>query len=173
MNFIESFCVTAELEKLIGHADIKSSPTYFSVKRTSPFKTTDTPIPFDFSLVNTGGAMNLTSGVFTAPVAGIYSFSFHGLAEFQETKSTIPYLAVGLFVNSERVALALTEESNTLMDKSKGQRSPLSLATTIELQKGDQVWLDMFVKSGAIALYDNANSHTDFSGWLVQEDISQ
>ena len=156
-------------EKLIGEADVKSTPTYFSVQRTSSFTKDDTPIPFDIALVNTGTAMNLSSGIFTAPVAGIYSFSFHGLVEFQATQSAIPFLAVGLFVNNERVALALNEESNTRTINNKGQRSPLSLTTTIVLQKGDQVWLDMFAKSGVISLYDNANRHTDFTGWLVHE----
>ena len=156
-------------EKLIGEADVKSPQTYFSVQRSNPFTKNDTPIPFDTALVNTGKAMNLSWAIFTAPVAGIYSFSFHGLVEFQATQSAIPFLAVGLFVNNERVALALNEESNTRMINNKGQRSPLSLTTTIVLQKGDQVWLDMFAKSGVISLYDNANRHTDFTGWLVHE----
>lgn len=159
-------------EKLIGAADIKSKPTYFSVQRTSPFTTVNTSIPFDTASVNVGGAMDLTTGVFTAPVPGIYSFSFKGLAEFQTTQSIVPFLAVGLYVNKERVALALNEESNTQMTNNRGQRSQLSLMTTVELKKGDRVWLDMFAKSGAISLYDNANKHTDFSGWLMQEYLS-
>ena len=86
-------------EKLVGETDVKSTPTYFSVQRSNPFTKNDTPIPFDTALVNTGKAMNLSWAIFTAPVAGIYSFSFHGLVEFQATQSAIPFLAVGSFTN--------------------------------------------------------------------------
>ena len=163
----------ADVEKFIGDADVKSSPTYFSVKRMNKWNTSNTAIPFDVSLVNIGQAMNLTSGVFTAPVAGVYTFAFHGLAEFQVTNSSIPFLAVGLVVNGQRIDVALTEESHTIMDNNgKGQRSPLSLMAVTELQKGDRVWMDMFSKLGVISLYDNGNKHTDFSGWLIRESIS-
>lgn len=162
------------MEKLIGHVDVKTSPIYFSVERSSSFTSVNTKIPFEFSQVNVGGAMDLATGIFTAPVSGVYSFTFHGLAEFQASNSSVPFMAVGLFVNDERVALALTEEANTRISSTgRGQRSPLSLSTTVQLTKGDQVWLNMFSKSGTVSLYDNSNRHSDFSGWLIEENISQ
>jgi hypothetical protein len=39
-------------------------------------------VPFQVEVVNEGNAMNLTSGIFTAPRLGIYFFSFTGLALF-------------------------------------------------------------------------------------------
>jgi len=36
-------------------------------------------MPFDKEYLNLGGGMNLASGVFTAPKAGIYAFTFNGL----------------------------------------------------------------------------------------------
>jgi hypothetical protein len=162
------------MEKVIGHVDVKSSPVYFSVERTSSFNRTNIPIPFESSQTNVGGAMDLASGVFTAPVLGVYSFNFHGQAEFNSSSTSVPHMAVGLFVNNERVALAMTEEANTRISSiGRGQRSPLSLSTNVQLQKGDRVWLNMFSTSGTISLYDNDNRHSDFSGWLIEETISQ
>ncbi|EFX82227.1 C1q and tumor necrosis factor-related protein 2 [Daphnia pulex] len=163
-----------KMEKVIGHVDVKSSPVYFSVERSSSFNRTNIAIPFESSQTNVGGAMDLTSGVFTAPVLGVYSFNFHGQAEFNSSSTSVPHMAVGLFVNNERVALALTEEANTRISSTgRGQRSPLSLSTTVQLKKGDRVWLNMFSSSGTISLYDNDNRHSDFSGWLIEETISQ
>lgn len=118
--------------------------------------------------------MNLTSGIFTAPRTGTYFFIFNGLAEFETSTDVIPYLAVGLFHNQSgnRIALALTEEAHTVQDDYRGQRVPLALQTTVQLKAGDQVWLEIFAKSGAISLFDNANNHSAFTGWLMNEDIS-
>jgi hypothetical protein len=61
---------------LIGYADVKSAPVHFYVKRESDLDTENTPIPFDVAVVNEGNAMDLTTGIFTAPWPGIYFFSF-------------------------------------------------------------------------------------------------
>jgi hypothetical protein len=58
---------------LIGYADVKSAPVHFYVKRESDLDTENTPIPFDVAVVNEGNAMDLTTGIFTAPWPGIYS----------------------------------------------------------------------------------------------------
>ena len=39
---------------------------------------TNTAIPFDFILTNIGGGLNNTTGIFTVPTTGIYSFSASG-----------------------------------------------------------------------------------------------
>ncbi|XP_045031957.1 uncharacterized protein LOC123474142 [Daphnia magna] len=133
----------------IGYADVKTAPVYFSVQRTSRFNKTNVPIPFDLAKSAIGNAMNLTSGIFTAPKTGTYFFIFNGLVEFDETSNVIPYLAVGLFLNKSgnRIALALTEEAYTVKDQYRGQRAPLALQTTIRLQEGDQVWLEILAQS--------------------------
>ena len=53
-----------------------SSGVYFYVGRNSPYPTTKTAIPYEVERLNIGGAMNLASGVFTAPVSGRYQFNF-------------------------------------------------------------------------------------------------
>ncbi|XP_057376812.1 uncharacterized protein LOC130698044 [Daphnia carinata] len=161
-------------EQWIGHTDVKTAPVYFSVQRTSRFNKTNVPIPFDLAKSTIGNAIDLSTGVFTAPRTGTYFFIFNGLAEFKNTSNVIPYLAVGLFLNKSgnRIALALTEEAQTVKDQYRGQRVPLALQTTIQLQKGDQVWLEIFAESGTVSLFDNKNNHSAFTGWLMEEEIS-
>jgi len=76
----------ADIEELVGYNDVKTSlATYFYVQRKSYYSKTESVIPFDVQLMNVGGAMNLATGIFTAPVAGRYFFTLSGLAQGLET----------------------------------------------------------------------------------------
>jgi len=66
-------------ERRVGYLDMKSSPIHFYVQRSTPFKEENRIIrPYEIELLKQGGAMNRISGVFKAPVNGIYFFSFRG-----------------------------------------------------------------------------------------------
>lgn len=107
--------------------------------------------------------MDSTKGVFTAPHAGFYYFSFTGIASFP-TSSMFVYLGVGLHLNGNRVGMALAEEANTI----KGQNSQLSLQSTLDLQAGDRVWVEIYYKSNSVYLYDASGYHyTHFTGWMM------
>ena len=111
---------------------MKSAPVHFYVQRNSSFDTTGTPIPFDLEMVNDGNAMNLTTGIFTAPVTGIYFFSFTGLVEFPASSSTVQ-LGVSLKMNGNYIGSGWVEESNNVA----AQRSPLTVQSTLNLEKDD------------------------------------
>ena len=49
------------------------------------FTTLNVPIPYTTAVTNIGTGMNLTSGIFTAPTAGIYSIPSHSM-EFPVAK---------------------------------------------------------------------------------------
>ena len=68
----------AVFQTWIGYVDVKSSPVYFFFVQRSVngFNTAGTPIPFDTEGLNVGGAMNLASGIFTAPRDGEF-MHFH------------------------------------------------------------------------------------------------
>jgi hypothetical protein len=55
---------------------VKSAPVFFQVKRDSHLPPKNVPITFELAWMNVGLGMNLTSGIFTAPRAGTYFFSF-------------------------------------------------------------------------------------------------
>ena len=146
---------------------MKSTPVHFYVQRNSSFSTKSTPIPFDLARVNEGNAMNLTSGIFTAPRPGIYFFSFTGHANFPASSSFSVGLGVSLYLNGNYIGWGLVQEANTVA----GQKSPLTLQSTLNLKSGDQIWLEISVPSTGAYLFDNANHYNHFTGFMLQEDI--
>ncbi len=156
-----------DFQKWIGYADVKSAPVHFYVQRNDDFSTYGTPIPFELARVNEGNAMNLTSGIFTAPRPGIYFFSFTGLARFPASSSSRVVLGVALYLNGYYIGVGYVEEANTV----NGQESPLTLQSTLKLKKGDQVRVEIYQQSTGAYLYDSGNHYTHFTGFMLEEEI--
>ncbi|XP_046633654.1 uncharacterized protein LOC124313031 isoform X2 [Daphnia pulicaria] len=155
----------AGFQQWIGFDDIISSPTYFYVQRGSQvFNETNTPIPFDVEILNIGGAMDLQSGKFTAPRTGKYFFSLSGLGYFPASSLNLR-MYVRLFKNGSIFANAYC-----------GSTSPgnmfetFSLQSTVQLQVGEQIWVE--ITSISAGAYLDGFGYTHFTGWLLQEDIS-
>ncbi len=109
--------------------------------------------------------MNLPSGKFTAPVTGKYFFSFnaHGILP---NSATILYFQIRLYLNGNYIGTAEGDEANT----SSSQLIPLSLQSTVALQAGDQVWLQISVQSAGVYLFDDGRHFTHFTGWILEQD---
>ena len=150
----------------IGQVDIKSSSVNFYVQRNVNFNTTGTPIPFDVEKLNVGGAMNSTSGKFTAPRDGIYSFSFTGFPRLPASSSTV-FLRVLMYLNGNVIGRGYADEvgSTTTM-----QYETLSFQSTFNLQKGDDIWLE--INGMSTGTYLNGGLYTHFSGHLLAEKIA-
>jgi hypothetical protein len=116
-------------------------------------------------VVNEGNAMNLTTGKFTAPRPGIYFFSFTGLTDFPASSSAS--LGVLLNLNGNKIGTGYVEEGNTVAT----ENSPFTIQSTLNLKKGDQVWVSIFSMSSGASLYDNNSHHTHFTGFMLQEEI--
>jgi hypothetical protein len=153
-------------QKWIGYVDVKSAPVHFYVTRNSNFNKTQTPIPFDLARVNEGNAMDLASGIFTAPRPGIYFFSFTGLALLHSSSSA--WLASYLYLNGNPIGRSTVEERNGPVSRF----SPLTVQSTLNLKTGDQLWVQIRYYSGSSSfLYDNSDHFTHFTGFMLEEEI--
>ncbi|XP_046646355.1 uncharacterized protein LOC124336550 [Daphnia pulicaria] len=157
----------AGFQKFIGFVDVKSQPVHFYVQRNDSFFTQNTPIPFEFAWVNEGNAMDLTTGEFTAPRPGIYFFSFTGVAYI--SSSSYAYFYSYLYLNGNLIGSSRVYEGSTPVN----QWNPLTLQSTLNLKKGDQVWVQIAYSNGStnIALFDDSNHYTHFTGFMLEEEI--
>ena len=108
------------------------------------------PIPYDTAITNIGGGMDLSSGIFTAPIAGLYYFSFTGLAGNAPTQ-------IGLFLNEDYLA-------NTW---SFQHQIGLKLHSIVNLKEGDQV----SVRLNGGRLKEDKSRYTNFIGMFLGSDI--
>lgn len=144
---------------------MKSAPTYFYVQKNTEFSTMNTPIPYEIEVVNTGGAMDKSTGIFTAPRDGTYFFSFTGVAIFPPTSSK---LGVSLFLNGNAVGLSFVRDGNPPED----HIVPVTLQSTLKLKAEDKIWVQIKYLSKGVELFDDSDNQTHFTGFILQEDIS-
>lgn len=151
-------------QKLIGYADVKSTPTYFNVQRSYEFHEIGVPITYDLWLVNGGEAMDATTGIFTANRAGTYFFSFSGLAAMPAKSSASQYLEIVLYLNDSVVSyddFVGEEVSNT------DTNELLIIQAMVNLQPGDQICLVLSPRTKEAYL----DSVIHFIGWMLEEKI--
>lgn len=156
------------LQKWIGYTDVKSAPVYFYVQKGTEFDLTNTPIPFERVLNNVGNAMNVDTGIFTAPVTGTYFFALSGMARFgyPDSSTSRTDIAIALYLNGNEIGLALADEVGNV-----DQFGTYDMESTLNLKSGDQVWMAIKYKSPYTNVFDNFQHHNHFTGWLLQQDF--
>ncbi|EFX79914.1 hypothetical protein DAPPUDRAFT_224885 [Daphnia pulex] len=152
-------------QKWMGYADVKSMPVYFYVQKSTTFNQANTPVPFEVVKLNIGNAMNIASGIFTAPRKGTYFFSLSGIAVIPSTKG---HLDVGIALNGAVVGKG---EANDYTGN--GEWETYSLQLTLKLQAGDLISVQITSIATGVVLQDKNDHFTHFNGWLMQEELSQ
>jgi hypothetical protein len=150
----------------IGLDGVQSASVYFYVQRNNNFYDEHTPITFSVERINTGGAMNARSGIFTAPVTGTYFFSFSGIAKMPIGLFVDGYFQVSLRKNGAEISMSEADLTQAMSTDS------FSLQSTLHLQEGDEIWIQVD-QTNRMFLYDDAGHYTHFNGWLLQEDVAQ
>lgn len=108
--------------------------------------------------LNEGNAFNMTSGVFTAPLKGIYHFQLSAVKD-----PSAPYLDISLQLNGRNVGRAYCQPSTPTRSF-----DTVSLSASLRLAANDRVNLYNQVSG---ALFDDDYHKTHFTGWLVEEDL--
>lgn len=76
-------------------------------------------------------------------------------------------LGVALMLNGNQVGLGHVEGHANW----KWQHTPLVIQATLDMKKGDQVWLQIKLISPSVVLVDSFNQHNHYTGMLLHEDI--
>ena len=145
-------------QNLIGTVDVKTKSVHFYVQRESDFDKERYVIPWESARINEGNAMDLESGVFTAPVPGIYHFEFSGIKD-----KDVNQLWVWLYLNGAyNIGRAYTYQLDN-----PGSYETISLTATLRLKANDTIYLVLSIGK----LMDAFDHYTHFTGWLVEEDL--
>ncbi|XP_031435087.1 complement C1q-like protein 2 [Clupea harengus] len=118
---------------------------------TGPFNSA-TPLVYKHIFTNIGNAYNPNTGVFTAPVRGVYYFNVFVFGNGHESRPS----GVSLHKNGEHIVIAYSVQNTVHMAASNG--------ASLLLEVGDVVYLKLWPNAW---VRDNYNHHTTFSGHLL------
>ncbi|KAM9501063.1 cerebellin-1-like [Clarias gariepinus] len=117
---------------------------------TGPYKSVETPLIYKKVITNAGNGYDSNTGIFTAPVKGVYFFRIHAFS-FSGTTS-----AVNLYKNGEHKCSAYAWKPVSNGNGSNG--------IVLTLEKGDQMFTKLLADTW---VYDSPGSFTTFGGFLL------
>ena len=109
--------------------------------------------------------MDASSGIFTAPRNGVYSFQFSGIVFYPSSAGRID-IFLSLMLNGNQIGRSATDTND---DSSFYTHA---LQSTLELKMGDQVWINIVNVVSGSHLYDDVNHYSHFTGFLLQENVA-
>ncbi|XP_036439040.1 cerebellin-1-like [Colossoma macropomum] len=128
-----------------------SLSTEEAVTTTGPFNT-DFTLKYTNVFVNIGKAYNPETGIFTAPVRGVYMFRF----SISGNGSTSVAVGARLFKNGHHVVIGYCQQPSHRVGTTNG--------ASLLLEVGDVVYVQLYPDT---QIFDNVNYHNTFSGQLL------
>ncbi|XP_067107069.1 cerebellin-1-like [Osmerus mordax] len=119
--------------------------------QVGPFNT-DITLKFSRVLVNVGKAYNPITGIFTAPMRGVYYFRFT-ILDYMSKK----YYGIRLMKNGRSILYNIEWQEH-------GDHSYLANGLTVELETGDVVYT---VLPSGFSIGDSIDNHSSFTGFLL------
>ncbi|KAM9501558.1 cerebellin-1-like [Clarias gariepinus] len=143
---VESLRNENEVRKVAFSASLLAS----GEGHTGPYNSVPSPLIYKKVFTNAGNGYDSNTGIFTAPVKGVYYFRFyahcHGGIK----------MAVSLFKNGERQCSVFSWKPITNGNASNG--------VILTLEKGDQMFTKLWENTW---VYDDPESYTSFGGFLL------
>ncbi|XP_032364809.1 complement C1q tumor necrosis factor-related protein 3 [Etheostoma spectabile] len=140
------------LKKQVKASQVAFSACLVAGGNTKDIGPTSTTLVFSHVPLNVGNVYNSITGLFTAPVKGVYHFDWTVGAFGDGSRGSGAWLVK----NREKVALAFEVQMDGFMSGSKG--------VSLSLLKGDVVSLRLL---GNGLVFDDYNCLTTFSGHLL------
>ena len=133
---------------------------YFYAQMKNSFKEVGRMVPFDRIVLNQGNGLSSTNkGVFTAPKAGIYHFTFKG-----------HNYSGGLgLLNPKILVIEIRHNGVIVGDTAAIPSGVMHVHATLKLKAGDRIYM---FKPTAGDLFTESTPSIHFSGWLMEEDVS-
>ncbi|KAL2083064.1 hypothetical protein ACEWY4_020837 [Coilia grayii] len=138
-------------EREDGKVSFSASLLESGAGSTGPFDE-KTTLKYQHVITNIGGAYDPDTGVFTAPVRGVYHFTLFALGPGHDSTGT----GVCLHRNEQQVVTAWSRQPQERVFASNG--------ASLLLEKDDEVCVKLWPNSW---VYDNDNRLTTFSGHLL------
>jgi len=143
----------------LGHLNVKSfsDGIYFTAGRYGSLPTAENGvIRYNKELLNIGGAMDLSTGIFTVPKAGIYYLSF----SINKEGFTFDNIYIYLRLNGNKIGFSSVGVGFFT--------APATIQSTLKLKKGDRI--DLWKTSSGTLGYQSTEPCHFFTGFLLKED---
>ena len=143
--------------KVTGRIEKTAQPAFYANK-SAAYSTNETDIVFDTVRTNIGSHYSGSNGKFTAPIDGLYFFSFGALINTPNTNS---YSSMRLAINGTGQSAYITHSSYN----NSRNYEPLSWSGVVSLDAGDEVTVWGYF-AGSANTYGGSN-YTYYSGYLI------
>lgn len=137
-----------------GRVARNNIPAFIVYNNGATAQTGPTIINYNVKRLDTSNSMNISSGLFTAPVSGLYFFGFSSLAEINNTS------LVQIFFRKNSSALNYTRSYDA--ENVGTPYGPTAVITTIEQMSANDT-MEVYLNSGS----SHGNQNGQFYGYLI------